>query len=104
MQRALVADDQTWVELENGRLTATSPATIAGCIEVRGVGIVPITSVPSAEARLMVDLVGVGQVERLPAADTTETLLGQRLPLRRLVALEASAPLKLAIMMMSLTQ
>ena len=37
----LVADDQTLVEARGDELWATAPATIAGLIEARGVGIVP---------------------------------------------------------------
>ena len=35
----LVSDDQTRLTLKDGRLIATAPATIAGRIEARGIGI-----------------------------------------------------------------
>ena len=52
----LVADDSTLVEPANGRLRATCPATIAGKLEVRGIGIVTLPSRGAAEIALCVAL------------------------------------------------
>ncbi|HAQ33260.1 MAG TPA: serine/threonine protein kinase, partial [Rhodospirillaceae bacterium] len=38
----LVADDQTLVEIQGERLVATAPETIAGKMEVRGVGVLAV--------------------------------------------------------------
>ena len=50
-----------------------------------------------AELALVVDLVPAGEIERLPEADATARLLGVEMPLVRLFAWEASAPIKLAM-------
>lgn len=93
----LVADDQVWLTRHGARLVAKAPDTIRGKIEVRGVGIVDVKSLAEAELALVVDLVAGKDVERLPEDDTTTQLLGVQLPLLRLCAWEASAPIKLAI-------
>jgi HPr kinase/phosphorylase len=60
----LVADDRTHVEAVNGRLLARPPATIAGLLEVRGLGLRRLPYEPVAVVSLVVDLGGA--VERLP--------------------------------------
>ena len=102
--RTLVADDQTIVTLQDGLLIATAPATIAGQIEVRGVGIIAMPTIASAEVRIVVDLVSSAEVERLPSTATTTDLLGQTVSLNRLAPFEASAPLKLALMLAAATE
>jgi serine kinase of HPr protein (carbohydrate metabolism regulator) len=62
----LVADDQVEIHLENNGLLAKPPATIAGLLEVRGLGIVRLNHQPCARLGLVVDLVAPEQVERLP--------------------------------------
>lgn len=96
---ALVADDQTTLVQTNGVLMASAPPTIAGKMEVRGVGIVAVPTQPTARVRLVVDLVSVNEVARLPDEDATITLLGCQLPLRRLAPFEATAALKLALLL-----
>jgi HPr kinase/phosphorylase len=97
--RRLVADDRTVVAVKQGRLFASPPERLAGCLEVRGIGIVPMPYCPRAEVRLIVDLVAPAAVERLPLDAPVVDLLGITLPLRRLAPFEASAPLKLLLMM-----
>jgi len=46
---------------------------------------------------LIADLVAETEVERLPDADSTVSLLGVRIASIRLAAREASAPIKLAL-------
>lgn len=101
--RTLVADDQTLLHVEAGRLIAAAPVFIAGLIEVRGVGIVRAPALPRAEVRLIVDLGSATEVERLPDPLCTQTLLGVPLPWRRLNAFEASAAHKLALLLRQLT-
>ena len=98
-ERRLVADDQTWLSLEDGRLIATAPVTIAGKVEVRGVGIVDVPTQGPAEVRLVVDLVPSAEVERFPDPLMMTELLGISVPLRRLAPFETSAPLKLALLL-----
>jgi HPr kinase/phosphorylase len=93
----LVADDQVLVRREAGRLLAGAPATIRGKLEVRGVGIMEVKAIAEVELVLVADLVGETEVERLPDADTTVRLLGLDIAAVRLVAREASAPIKLAL-------
>lgn len=44
----LIADDRTCLRTDNGTLIATSPTTIAGMIEARGIGL--FTAAPNATA------------------------------------------------------
>ncbi|MCB5174962.1 HPr kinase/phosphorylase [Microvirga lenta] len=52
----LVSDDRTRLEARHGRLLAFAVAPIAGCIEIRGVGIVRQSFEPAAVVRLVADL------------------------------------------------
>lgn len=96
MQRGwrLVADDQTEVTAEAGRLIARAPAAIAGRIEVRGLGLLPAEALSRARLCLIVDLVPAAEVERLPEPGR-EDLLGIALPRIALAPFEASATAKL---------
>lgn len=92
----LVADDQVQVRADGGRLMATAPATLAGLIEVRGVGIVPVPAAETAEIRLVVDLVPADDVERLPEPETV-TLMDRTVPHLALSPFDASTPAKLRL-------
>lgn len=89
---ALVSDDYTELRRSGGRLLARAPATIAGKIEVRGVGVVELPAAADVPVCLYADLERAP--ERLPEAETLE-LAGEDVPLVALAALEPSAPLKL---------
>lgn len=94
----LVADDYTEVEREGERLIAHAPSTIAGLLEVRGVGILRVTPVSPAVLVACVDLVARGMVERMPEDSTVLVgKTGRHLPLFRLVAFEASAAAKVRL-------
>jgi HPr kinase/phosphorylase len=95
--RGLVADDQTELRLVGGELVASAPARIAGLIEVRGMGIIPVGAAGATRVRLVIDLVAPTDVERLPLSDQTVCWLGCSIPLRRLAPFESSAPLKVAL-------
>jgi serine kinase of HPr protein (carbohydrate metabolism regulator) len=90
----LIADDQAVLQREKNRVIVRAPATIAGLIEVRGVGIVRLDTFPEAPLALVVDLVPAAQVERLPEP-RCETVLGLAVPLIALAPFEASAAAKL---------
>jgi len=92
----LVADDRTDLAAENGVLVASSPRTIAGRIEVRGVGLVSLPSVGRCRVGLAVDLAAAADVERLPDPRHC-TYLGIELPLIALAPFECSAAAKLRI-------
>ena len=96
----LVADDQTLVEIQGGRLIATAPETIAGKMEVRGVGVLAVEMEKSGILGLVVDLVA-NPPERMPESETTE-ILGMALPLLRLDPFKASAAAKLRLAARSL--
>lgn len=95
----LVADDQTELVRAAGRLVARPPATIAGLLEVRGVGIVHLPRrqlAAAAPVGLLVDLVPPERIERLPQPGG-ERLLGQVLPVLELAPFEASAVAKVRL-------
>jgi HPr kinase/phosphorylase len=94
----LVADDQTELERVGAGLEMRAPRTIAGRLEVRGLGIVPVPSLAAAQLHLVVDLVAPDAVERLPEPLFC-TLLGVSVPLLRLApfAVSATAKLRLAL-------
>jgi HPr kinase/phosphorylase len=70
----LVADDRTEITVTDGRLVASSPASIAGIIEARGVGILHAPTIEAAEVVLVADLSQI-EVQRLPPARRI-TILG----------------------------
>ncbi len=88
----LVSDDYTELRMAEGRLLARAPATIAGKIELRGVGIVELPAAADLPVCLHADLDRIP--ERLPEAATVR-LAGVEIPSVALAALEPSAPLKL---------
>jgi hypothetical protein len=88
----LVSDDYTELRRAQGRLLARAPATIAGKIEVRGVGIVELPAAADVPVCLYADLERPS--ERLPEPAWIR-LAGEDIPLVSIAALEASAPLKL---------
>jgi serine kinase of HPr protein (carbohydrate metabolism regulator) len=92
----LVADDRTLLRRDGDRLIAAAPESIAGRLEVRGVGILTMPSVTQAVLRLVVDLVAPDAVERLPEPRSVR-LLGVDLPLLSLAPFEASAAAKLRL-------
>src|SRR5204862_778830 len=50
----LVSDDQTIVKKDGARLVATAPPTLAGKLEVRGIGIVEVERVDNMPIALIV--------------------------------------------------
>jgi serine kinase of HPr protein (carbohydrate metabolism regulator) len=96
----LLCDDYTQVtRRRDGRLIATPSPRIAGKMEVRGVGIVEMDHAAEAEIALYCDL--EAPVERLPAA-STRRLVGMDVPMAAVAPLEASAPLKVELLVKAL--
>jgi HPr kinase/phosphorylase len=93
----LVADDQTLLRRVGDRVIAAAPPTIAGLIEIRGIGIITVEATDAAPLFLIADLIPLGEVERMPER-TFETILGVSVPLVVLAALEASAAAKLRLL------
>ncbi len=93
----LVSDDQTVLERRGGRIIARAPETIAGRIEVRGIGIIDFPAIPEADLVLVADA-GPVTPERLPeAADMRAELLEVVLMRIHVSPFEASAVAKLAL-------
>lgn len=82
---AHVADDRTRIEARHGRLLARPVSAIAGKIEVRGLGILPVRHEPAAVVHLIVDL-SPDPPPRFPEETEGATVLCgivvQRLPLQ----------------------
>jgi len=97
----LVADDQTELRRDGDEITMSAPATIAGQMEVRGLGIVSLPNVASAPLRLVVDLLPSAEIERMPLPRDC-SFLGCTIPAVALAPFEASAPAKLRLALRSL--
>jgi len=91
----LVSDDQTLVRRSGDRLLASAPATIAGKLEIRGIGIVEMDIVKDVPVALIVEL--TGEIQRLPDDSRERPILGVTLPLISVDAMTASAPSKVAL-------
>jgi len=91
----LVSDDQTIVRREGDRLIASAPPTIAGKLEVRGLGIVEMETASNIPVALFVEL--TSDIERLPDENRERSILGVELPLISIDARTASAPSKVAL-------
>jgi serine kinase of HPr protein (carbohydrate metabolism regulator) len=85
LSHALVADDQIFVSIRDGRVIAERPETISGLIELRGSGIVSVTSVASAILHYAITPVLSLESPRLPPEDEVFPLpCGGQLPLLRI--------------------
>lgn len=87
----LVSDDYTIVAARDGALVAAPPDTIAGKMELRGVGIIGLPNDRDVAAALIVDL--DQDPDRLPEPGTRE-IAGVGIPVISLHGLEPSAPIK----------
>jgi serine kinase of HPr protein (carbohydrate metabolism regulator) len=96
----LVADDYVHVFASGDSLYAAAPATIAGRLEARGVGVIGAASLGVARLVMAVELTETA-AERLPGPET-RTLAGRALPSLRLTGFEASAVEKVAAGMAAL--
>ena len=91
----LVSDDQTIVKKQGGKLIASSPATIRGKLEIRGVGIVDMESSDNVPVALAVEL--TSDISRLPDDSRERPILGLAVPLISVDAMTASAASKVAL-------
>ena len=92
---SLVSDDQTIVKKQGDQLLATAPPTIAGKLEIRGIGIVDMERIDNVPVALIVEL--TSEIQRLPDENRERPILGVRVPVVTLDAMSASAPSKVAI-------
>ncbi len=93
----LVADDRSLVFRSGGHLFARAPATIAGLIEARGLGVLPARTLACARLVLAIDCADdANGLERVPEWDMVD-ILGAQLHHATLFAREASAVVKLGL-------
>lgn len=92
----LLADDYTQIEREGDAIFGSAPETVAGLIEVRGLGLVPMPHGQSAQIALVIQLIDTPP-ERHPDPLPTCKLCGLSLPLLMLNGFEASAPIKIEL-------
>ena len=91
----LVSDDYTVLVRERDRLFAQPPATIAGKIEVRGLGIIELPHEKRAPVALVICL--ADKIERMPDEREPRRIAGVTLPEIALNGHEPSAPIKVAL-------
>ncbi|MFN3858992.1 MAG: HPr kinase/phosphorylase [Caulobacter sp.] len=95
---ALVADDRVSLWVDAGRLYGRAPPSLAGLIEVRGLGVAPAPALPFCRIVVVCPLLSApGEVERMPGETTGR--LGVALPLRPLWPFEPAAPLKVRMLL-----
>lgn len=90
---SLIADDRVIVTRRDAALWLSAPTTIAGRIEVRGIGIVTTAHCPLAPLLLWVE---IGAPERLPEP---RTIIVEEMAVAALTIapFEASAPIKVEL-------
>ena len=91
----LVSDDYTILTRRQKRLVASPPPTIAGRIEVRGIGIIPMPHVEEIIVALIVEL--TADHDRMPADGVARRIAGIDLPLTRMDARHASASIRVEL-------
>lgn len=97
----LVADDQTILFIEGGRLKAQPPAEIAGKMEVRGVGIIKLGPPAIVPVFLLIDMSDPAEVPRMADFAPVE-LVGQQVPRIHLAPFEMSATAKVKLALRAL--
>lgn len=98
----LVADDRVTAFVSAGRLYGKAPESLAGLIEIRGLGVVAQPTLAFCEIVLVIRCVAAPEgVERLPEP-RSEPILGIRVSVFDLWPREPSAPAKIRRMMQSL--
>lgn len=88
----LISDDQVNVQRLEDSLLLSPPASLAGKLEVRSLGICEREHVSGIELKLIVDL--KGQPDRFPMGKQDTFLLGINVPTCTLDAMETSAAIK----------
>ncbi len=91
----LVSDDQTIVKKDANRLLASAPPTIAGKLEIRGIGVVDMEHADNVPVALIVEL--TSDIQRLPDDSRERPILGLKIPMVTIDAMTASAASKVAV-------
>jgi serine kinase of HPr protein (carbohydrate metabolism regulator) len=89
---SLISDDRTILKRDGERIVASAPPTIAGKLEVRGLGIVELEHTDGVPVALVVEL--TSDIQRLPEDSRERLMLGVGLPFVTIDAMPASAPAK----------
>ena len=97
----LVSDDQVALSRGPHFISVAPPPTIAGLLEVRGLGIIKQPFRADVPLGLIVDLVPPQEVPRMPDAETVG-LLGFDIPCLKFAPFEASTPIKIKLALASL--
>ena len=92
----LISDDQTILCRKNKKIIASAPRTIAGKLEVRGIGIVDFPYREDASLVLVLDLINEGALERLPKIGFVD-YFDIKIPNLRILSFESSAVEKVAL-------
>jgi HPr kinase/phosphorylase len=92
----LVADDRVNLVAQGGQLLASVPHSIAGKLELRGVGIIDMPYAKETALKLAVTLDNWGEQERLPEPAFFDCL-GLRVPLLSVQPFEDSACAKIRL-------
>ncbi|ETI60962.1 aldolase [Sphingobium sp. C100] len=95
----LVSDDYTLVQRVDGALRATAPATIAGKMEVRSLGIISMPHM-DAPVALLADL--FDQVDRMPLEPVFRAVAGMQIPVIKIAPFEVSAAIKVELALRTL--
>ncbi|NWK95388.1 aldolase [Sphingobium lactosutens] len=95
----LVSDDYTLVKRVDGQLIATAPDTIAGKIEVRGIGIIDMPH-QDAPVALLADL--FDKVDRMPLDPLFRAVAGLQVPVIKIAPFEISAAIKIELALRTL--
>lgn len=91
----LVSDDQTALSVKDGRLIASAPASIAGLIEVRNIGLLRLPFRSTAYVSLYVELVPESKILARMPEDDSILLLDHAVRRLRLHCYAASTPAKI---------
>lgn len=100
----LISDDYVELQSLNGRIWAHAPSTIAGLMEVRGLGIVKHHNISGIPVCLLCDLMPAEKTERLPDPPFFEIIDGVHLPLMQLDPTSASAVARIRLALDRLDQ
>lgn len=96
----LVSDDQVLLSRDGDTIVARPPGTIAGQLEVRGVGIIEVSHLERVPLVLIVDLADANDIPRLPANPLPcEHILRAPVPVLKLYPFEVSSPVKLKLVL-----
>jgi serine kinase of HPr protein (carbohydrate metabolism regulator) len=91
----LISDDYTLLQRAGGELIASPPDTIAGKIEVRGLGLLETAYVEKIPVALLIRLTDAP--ERLPLADDVRRIAGLDIREIAVDSHTASAPIKVEL-------